>query len=362
MTQLTSHLEIIKSLAEQIKRPIRVMEVCGTHTMTAFRSGLRSLLPENVSLLSGPGCPVCVTPTGFIDRAIALAQEPGITIATFGDLVRVPGTESSLERERARGARINIVYSALDAFRDAEQNPDRQVVFLGVGFETTAPTVAWTVKKALTGRLGNFSILPAHKTIPQAMAALMQGGEVKIDGFLCPGHVSAIIGSRPYEFLCRDYGIPCVVAGFEAGDMILAIEMILRQRIEKRATVEIQYTRGVGETGNPEAQAILREVFEECDSEWRGLGTIPRSGLRLRDTFRAHDAFLRWPALPLPTPVEPPGCRCGDVLRGARLPTECPLFRTRCTPETPVGACMVSSEGACAAYYRYAHSGSEKEE
>lgn len=354
MTTFESHLNSIRSLAARLGRPVRLMEVCGTHTMTAFRSGLRALLPENVSLLSGPGCPVCVTPTGFIDRAIALARDPAITLATFGDLLRVPGTASSLEQERARGARVSIVYSALDALQDAERRPDRQVVFLGVGFETTAPGVAWTVNQALEKKLGNYSVLAAHKTMPAAMDALLRGGEVRIDGFLCPGHVSAIIGSRPYESLCRDYGIPCVVAGFEAGDMILAIDMLLRQRVEQRAEVEIQYTRGVNPTGNQAAQALLKKVFEECDSQWRGLGIIPRSGLRLRQEFRAHDAFLRWPALTLPPAAEPEGCRCGDVLRGVCRPTECPLFRTRCAPETPVGACMVSSEGACAAYYRYA--------
>jgi len=331
------------------------MEVCGTHTVTAFRSGLRSLLPATITLQSGPGCPVCVTPTSFIDRAIALTRQSNVTIATFGDLVRVPGTESSLERERAQGARVTVVYSALDALGDAERHPDRQVVFLGVGFETTAPTVAWTVKQAAADGRNNFSVLGAHKTMPPAMAALMRGGETRIDGFLCPGHVSTVIGSRPYEFLCRDYRIPCVVTGFEPGDMILAIEMILRQRIERRANVEIQYTRGVSETGNTEAQSILRQVFEACDSEWRGLGTIPHSGLRLRTAYRAHDALLRWPELELPLPIAPSGCLCGEVLRGARTPPECPLFRTQCTPETPAGACMVSSEGACAAYYRYAY-------
>ncbi len=348
------HIETLKTLATQLARPVHMMEVCGTHTMTAFRSGLRSLLPGNISLLSGPGCPVCVTPTGYIDRAIALSRIKDVTLATFGDLLRVPGTESSLELERARGAQIKVVYSPLDALQDAHEHPERQVIFLGVGFETTAPAVAWTIQKAAAEKCLNFSVLCAHKTMPQAMATLLQGGELRIDGFLCPGHVSSIIGSRPYEFICREYGIPCVVAGFEAGDMILAIEMLLRQLAEKRAAVEIQYTRGVGATGNPQAQAILREVFEEGASEWRGLGIIPGSGLNLRDAFRAHDALRRWPDIALPQPAEPAGCICGDVLRGARAPTECPLFRRRCTPETPVGACMVSSEGACAAYFRYA--------
>ncbi len=341
-------------MADRLGRPARIMEVCGTHTMTAFRSGLHALLPAAIRLLSGPGCPVCVTPTAFIDRAIALARRTDVTLATFGDLLRVPGTESSLERERARGAQVKVVYSPMDALAEARARPERQVVFLGVGFETTAPAVAWTLKQAVAGNQSNFSVLCAHKTMPRAMAALLRGGDVKIDGFLCPGHVSAIIGSRPYAFICREHGIPCVVAGFEAGDMLAAIGMLLRQLVEKRAAVEIQYTRGVGPDGNPEARAILDEVFEPCDSDWRGLGVIAGSGLRLGDAFRAHDALRRWPDLVLPAPAEPAGCLCGDVLRGARTPAECPLFRTRCTPETPVGACMVSSEGTCAAYFRYA--------
>lgn len=349
------HLETLRELAARLARPARIMEVCGTHTVAAFRSGLRSLLPDNVSLLSGPGCPVCVTPAAYLDRAIALARIERVAIATFGDLLRVPGTESSLERERARGARVKVVYSPLDALRDAAAHPEQQSVFLGVGFETTAPAVAWTIKQAAADRRLNFSVLCAHKTMPQAMAALLRGGDVKVDGFLCPGHVSAIIGSRPYEFICRDYGIPCVVAGFEPADMIQAIEMLLRQIVERRAAVDIQYTRGAGADGNLEALAIMDEVFEACDDDWRGLGIIPGSGLHLRPAFEAYDALQCWPNLSLPQPAAPAGCICGDVLRGARTPAECPLFRTRCTPEMPAGACMVSSEGACAAYFRYAH-------
>ena len=387
------HLETIKRLAERIGHPVRLMEVCGTHTMTAFRSGLRSLLPPNVELLSGPGCPVCVTPDDFVDRAIAIARRPDVIIATFGDLLRVPGTESSLERERARGADIRVVYSALDALALAQKQPDRKIVFLGVGFETTAPTVAWVIRKAARLRQGfggqahlrqgfplrdaaaagqvggqarlrqgsggqargmaNFMVLTAHRTMPPAMAALLQGGEVAIDGFLCPGHVSAIIGTRPYEFISRDYSLPCVVAGFEADDMLAAIAMLLKQVAEKRAQVEIQYTRGVSADGNLEALKIMAEVFEPCDAEWRGLGTIPASGLDIREAYRAHDAQAVFTPQPCPKPVHRPACLCGDVLRGAKLPTDCTLFRTACTPETPVGACMVSSEGTCAAYYRY---------
>ncbi len=362
--------------------------------MTAFRSGLRSLLPPKVALLSGPGCPVCVTPDEFVDRAIAIARRPDVIIATFGDLLRVPGTESSLERERARGADIRVVYSALDALALAKKKPDRKIVFLGVGFETTAPTVAWAIRKAACLRqgfggqardgLGNFLVLSAHRTMPPAMAALLRGGEastrshskgrksemaapseaksvakakegeVAIDGFLCPGHVSAIIGLRPYAFISRDFSLPCVVAGFEADDMLAAIEMLLKQVTEGRAQVENQYTRGVSADGNLEAQAIMAEVFEPCDAEWRGLGMIPLSGLGIREAYRAHDAQAVLAPQPCPKPTKRPACLCGDVLRGAKPPTACTLFRTVCTPETPVGACMVSSEGACAAYYRYA--------
>ncbi|MCX6991869.1 MAG: hydrogenase formation protein HypD [Kiritimatiellaeota bacterium] len=346
-------MESIKRLAKQIGRSIRLMEVCGTHTMTAFRSGLRSLLPPNVALLSGPGCPVCVTPDDFVDRAIAIARRPDAIITTFGDLLRVPGTESSLERERARGADVRVVYSALDALALAKKQPDRKIVFMGVGFETTAPTVAWAMRQAIRDGSCNFLVLSAHRTMPPAMAALLRGGEVAIDGFLCPGHVSAIIGTRPYAFICREYAIPCVVAGFEADDMLAAIEMLLKQVAEGRAQVENQYVRGVSADGNLEAQAIMAEVFAPCDAEWRGLGMIPLSGLGIREAYRAYDAQAVLAPQSSAKPAKRTECLCGDVLRGAKLPTACKLFRTACTPETPVGACMVSSEGACAAYYRY---------
>lgn len=351
---MNPYLESIHCLAAQIVRPVRLMEVCGTHTMTAFRSGLRSLLPQNVVLLSGPGCPVCVTPDDFVDRAMAIARRADTVIATFGDLLRVPGTESSLERERAGGADIRVVYSVLDALALARKQPERKIVFLGVGFETTAPTVAWAIRQAARDGLHNFLVLSAHRTMPLAMAALLRGGEVMIDGFLCPGHVSAIIGVRPYEFICRDYALPCVVAGFEADDMLAAMAMLLKQMVEGRAQVENQYTRGVSGDGNLEAQSVMAEVFAPCDAEWRGLGVIPSSGLAIRAEYRAHDAQAVLAPGPCAKPTKRTACICGDVLRGMKLPTACPLFRVACTPETPIGACMVSSEGACAAYYRYA--------
>lgn len=274
-------------------------------------------------------------------------------MATFGDMLRVPGTESSLERARAGGAQVRVVYSPLDALQDAQENPSLQVVFLGVGFETTAPTVAWTIRAAAEGAVGNYSVLCAHKTMPQAMAALLAGGEVKVDGFLCPGHVSAVIGAEAYDFICRDYGIPCVVAGFEAADMAEGMEMLAKQIVEGRAEVEIQYRRAVERQGNAMAQAILEEVFTPSDAAWRGLGVIPGSGLSIRELFAAHDAARRFPGLNLPRPRAHTGCRCGEVLRGALTPDGCGLFARACTPEKPVGPCMVSAEGACAAWYRY---------
>lgn len=346
------HIRSVRELAARIGRPVKLMEVCGTHTMAAFRSGLRSVLPENVVLLSGPGCPVCVTPNGYLDLALAIAEQPDTVVATFGDMVRVPGSRSSLEQARARGARVLIVYSALDALEEARRNPGVRVVFLGVGFETTVPGTAWAIQEAEKA-VSNFYVLGAHKTMPRAMAALLEGGEVQIDGFICPGHVSVVIGSKPYEFIARDHGIPCVVTGFEPADLVVGIEMLLRQIAERRAAVEIQYTRGVEREGNPKARAVMDEVFGACDAEWRGLGSIPGSGLKIRDEFASRDAARVFAGIEVPAASEPKGCRCGDVLRGACTPTECPLFRRVCTPDNPVGACMVSNEGTCAAYFKY---------
>ncbi len=351
---IDSHITSIRRLAEKISRPVRLMEVCGTHTVTAFRSGLRTLLPDGVSLLAGPGCPVCVTPGKYIDWIIAVAQQPDTVVATFGDMVRVPGTETSLEKVRALGAGLRLVYSPVDALNEAARNPDTRIVFFGIGFETTAPTVAWTIREAARRGLNNYSVLCAHKTMPVAMAGLLSGGEVRIDGYMCPGHVSVIIGARAFDFISREYKKPCVVAGFEPGDMALAIEMLLRQLAENRAEVEIEYRRSVGREGNPEALAAIDEIFEECEAEWRGLGTIPRSGLKIREKFAAHDASKLFSDIEPAASAENPGCICGDVIRGARTPHDCPLFRKVCTPASPVGACMVSGEGTCSTYYKYA--------
>ncbi len=344
----------IQALSARIGRTVQFMEVCGTHTMAVFRSGLRALLPPGVRLLSGPGCPVCVTPNQYVDQAIAIARQPGTLVTTFGDMMRVPGTECSLERARAAGAAVRIVYSPLDALKLAEQNPGTRVVFLGVGFETTAPAIGWTIQDAARRGILNYSALCAHKTMPQAMAALAASGELRVDGFICPGHVSIVTGTGIYEFLARDYKTPCVVAGFEAADIAQSMAMLLHQIAEGRSAVEIQYTRAVTPEGNPAAQAVIADVFEPSDENWRGIGVIPGSGLAVRAKYAQHDASKLFATVPVPPSREPAGCRCGEILRGVCTPSECPLFRKLCTPATPVGACMVSSEGTCSAYYRYA--------
>jgi len=342
----------IHILAESINRErVNLMEVCGTHTMSLFRNGIRDLLPESVVMLSGPGCPVCVTPSGYIDAAIELARN-GYTIVTFGDMFRVPGSESSLERERAGGCDIRVVYSPAEALGIAKRNPTRNVVFLSVGFETTAPVMAATLKQAREDSLDNFTILCGNKLIPPAMRALLEQGEAKIDGFMCPGHVSVMIGCAPYEPIVREYGRPCVITGFDAEDILMGIFMLLAQMREGRAEVEIQYVQCVKPEGNPKARAEVEEVFEECDSLWRGLGEIPASGLALRGKYRYFDAEQRT-GVRVTSGEEPRGCRCGDVLRGIVVPTDCPLFGEVCRPESPVGPCMVSSEGTCAAYFKY---------
>jgi len=345
----------INELARRVGRDVRLMEVCGTHTMSAFRSGLRQLLPSNVRLISGPGCPVCVTDTNYIDAAIALCRRPGVMMTTFGDLVRVPGSPSaggSLERERAAGAGVRVVYSPTDAVALARDNPAKQVVFLGVGFETTAPTVAASIVQAAKDGIRNYFVLCAHKTMPRAMEALLHDREIKIDGFLCPGHVSVITGAAIYRFICEKYKIPCVVAGFEALDMLKAIEMLLAQIADGRAEVEIEYSRSVNERGNIAAQKLLAEVFEECDAGWRGFGNIPRSGLAIRAKYAQFDAAKSL-GVKFEAARPHPGCRCGDVLRGVITPPECKLYGKACTPTNPVGPCMVSNEGTCAAFFKY---------
>lgn len=329
-----------------------LMEVCGTHTVAIARNGIRDLMPEGLRLASGPGCPVCVTCNRDIDTVIALARIPNVTITTFGDMTRVPGSTSSLLAEQAAGRSVEIVYSPLDALAFAKAHPEREVVFVGVGFETTTPLVAMAIKRARAMGLSNFTVFAAHKNMPGALELLVGDPTLELDALILPGHVSTIIGAEPYRFLAEKYGIPGVITGFEPVDVLQGIAMLVRQLHEGRAEIEIAYARGVMPEGNPVALAAIDEVFETCTATWRGLGDIPGSGYRIRDEFANFDAVRRFEPDVEPT-RDPKGCRCGDVLRARIAPNECPLFRTVCTPENPVGPCMVSSEGSCAAYYRY---------
>jgi len=340
----------IEQTAEGLGRPVRFMEVCGGHTMAIHRFGISALLPLGIELLSGPGCPVCVTATTYIDRAVAAARDEGAVLATFGDLYRVPGGDGSLEDAVAAGADVRVVYSPRDALRIAAADPARQVVLLAVGFETTAPGVAATVLETASAGLSNFRVLSGHKTMPPALAALLEAPEVALDGFILPGHVSTIIGAEPYRFIPERFGVPCSIAGFEPADVLQSILALVEQCVEGRARVENNYGRVVREKGNPTALALMNKVFEPADAQWRGIGLIEGSGLDLRDQWRAY-------RLPRPDPAEPSagakGCRCGEVLRGLVKPPQCPLFGQSCTPDSPVGPCMVSSEGSCAAHFKY---------
>jgi len=341
----------IEKISVEISERFRFMEVCGTHTMSAARNGLHSLLPKTVQLISGPGCPVCVTQPGYIVAACELAQR-GITVVTFGDLMRVPGGESSLERENASGADVRVVYSPLDSLKYAKEEHDKEFVFLGIGFETTVPTVAATIESAKAQGVTNFSVLSAHKTMPMAMRALLDSPSLRIDGFLCPGHVSVITGTFIYEFIPKEYGIPCAVTGFEPLDILLGIRALLKMRVENRYEVENVYARAVRAEGNEYARRIVESVFEPSDAEWRGIGNIPGSGLTIREEYSEFDAARRH-GVTIPN-IEPPrGCLCGEVLRGAKEPFDCPLFDKVCNPQSPIGACMVSSEGACSAAWKY---------
>ena len=349
--------QLVRGLIESIHKlapaeGATLMEVCGTHTVSIARNGIRALMPEGVRLSSGPGCPVCVTSNRDIDAVIALARIPDVTIATFGDMTRVPGSTSSLLKEQAAGRDVRIVYSPLDALKIAQDNPGREVVFVGVGFETTTPLVAMAIKRAAALGLKNFTVFAAHKNMPGALEAIVNDPQLKVDALILPGHVSTIIGAEPYRFLAEKYGIPGVITGFEPVDILQGIGMIMRQLHEGRAEIEIAYARGVMWEGNPVALAAIDEVFETCTATWRGLGPIEGSGYRIRPAFGRYDAVKRFRPEVEPT-QDPKGCRCGDVLRGIMPPSDCPLFRTVCTPENPVGPCMVSSEGSCAAYYRY---------
>jgi hydrogenase expression/formation protein HypD len=342
---------LVERIARAGKRPMRLMEVCGTHTVSIFRSGIRSLLPDTVTLLSGPGCPVCVTAQKEIDAFVNLAREPDTIVATFGDLIRVPGSGSSLQREKADGADVRIVYSTVDALALARENPDQRVVFLGVGFETTAPTVAAAILAAHQEGLQNFFVISAHKTVPPALAALA-AGQINIDGFLLPGHVSVIIGLDAYRPFFETHRIPCVVAGFEPADILQGIAMLVDQIAAGSPALENAYPRAVTNPGNTKAVTVMQAVFQVVDADWRGIGTIAASGLAIRDEYAAYDAMKAFDLRLQPVP-EPNGCACGEILTGVKIPPQCPLYKTVCNPMAPVGPCMVSSEGTCAAYYRY---------
>lgn len=349
--------EVAHRLAEKIRRmagdrEITLMEVCGTHTMAIFRYGLRTLLPRHIKLLSGPGCPVCVTPNHSIDQAIAYAREKDVILTTFGDMMRVPGSSSSLEKEKAKGHDIRIVYSTMQALKIALDNPQRKVIFFGVGFETTSPTVAASIAEAERERIKNYLVLCAHKLIPPAMEVLVNTPRLNVHGFICPGHVSTIIGAGPYKPIAGNHKTPCVIAGFEPLDILQAIYMLISQIKGGIAAVDIQYRRSVREEGNPRALDLLREVFETRDALWRGLGTIPGSGFKIRDKYRQFDAEQNMD-VEVEETKENPGCICGDILRGMKTPSDCQLFKSVCHPGNPLGACMVSSEGTCAAYYKY---------
>ncbi len=352
LRDITMARDLAESIRKVADRPLRFMEVCGTHTMAIARYGIKSMLGDNVKLVSGPGCPVCVTPQSQIDRFMQLGRETGNILTTFGDMIRVPGTKTNLEVERAKGADVRIVYSPLDAVEIAATNPDKRVIFFGVGFETTTPAVALAILEARERSINNFYVLSAHKLVPPALTALLSDPEITLNGLICPGHVSTILGSDTYLPIASDYGIPCVVTGFEPLDILQAIRMLVVQAISGQPKVEIQYSRAVSKTGNPSAQKSVYKVFTPEDAQWRGLGIIPMSGLRIKEEYAQHDASQFLPEQTA-APEEPSVCMCGVILKGLKSPRDCPAFGKACTPEYPIGPCMVSSEGSCAAEYKY---------
>jgi hydrogenase expression/formation protein HypD len=337
---------------KRLMKPMTIMEVCGTHTMAIHRGGIPSLLPDGMKLLSGPGCPVCVTPTSYLDKAIAIARQNDVILTTFGDMLRVPSSNGSLAHLRTDGFPVEVVYSPAQAVEMAKDNPTKQVIFLGVGFETTIPTIAASIKFARDNDIRNYSVLTAHKLVIPALRALISDPDLSVDGFLLPGHVSIVLGLEPYRFIADDYNRACVIAGFEPADVMQSLLMLAKQIEEDNQSVEIQYLRVVKPKGNHVAREIIDEVYEIADANWRGFGVIPDSGLVIRERFADFDAERRFP-VDVAEVAEPAGCRCGEILQGKINPTECGLFETVCNPEHPVGACMVSSEGTCAAYYKH---------
>ncbi|MBX6366209.1 MAG: hydrogenase formation protein HypD [Gemmatimonadetes bacterium] len=351
--------ELGRALAEEIRRLVepgrhyKIMEVCGGHTHTIYRYGVDDLLPANVELVHGPGCPVCVIPMGRVDDAIAIAHQPGVIFTCFGDMLRVPGSAGSLLDAKAAGADVRMVYSPLDALRLARSNPERDVVFLAIGFETTAPSTALTLRRARAEGVRNFFCICNHVTIVPPVRALLESPDLRLDGFIGPGHVCTVVGGRPFEFVASEYGKPVVISGFEPLDLLQSVHMILRQLAEGRCEVENQYRRVVPYEGNPQALRVMAEVFElRPHFEWRGLGFISQSGLKLSAAYAEFDAERRW-RVPGVRVADPKACQCGEVLKGVIKPWECKVFGTACTPQHPIGTCMVSSEGACAAYYNF---------
>jgi hydrogenase expression/formation protein HypD len=342
---------LIRRIFEVSTRPVHLMEVCGTHTVSFFRYGIREMLPKHIRLLSGPGCPVCVTPNQDIDLAIALSRRDDVILATFGDMMRVPGSTSSLQKEKAEGRRIRMVYSPLEALRLARENPGKKIVFLAVGFETTSPAIASTLLQAHGEGIPNLYFLNSQKRVPPAIRALFESGKVQIHGLILPGHVCTILGKEPFEFISKEFHRSAVIAGFEPLDLLQAVWMLVNQIEKEQASVENQYVRVVRDQGNPVAVRKMEQAFQQSEALWRGLGWIPGSGCRLKDPFSSMDARR------IEVDVEPsrehPGCLCGEILQAVRTPPECPLFKTVCHPDHPVGPCMVSIEGACFTFFRY---------
>lgn len=351
-------IERIKTNAARLDHPIKLMEICGGHTHTIYRYGIENLLPESIDLVHGPGCPVCVIPMGRVDDAMWLAEQPGVILTTFGDMMRVPGTKGSLLQARARGCDIRFVYSPLDALKIAEDNPDKKVVFFAVGFETTTPSTAVTLKAAKTRNVKNFSVFSNHVLVEPPLRAIANGGETRVDGFIGPGHVATVVGTQAFEFLARDYNLPVTVCGFEPLDILQGVNMLVDQFVSGdiaagNARVENQYARVVRPEGNESARALLDEVFTLRDEfEWRGLGWLPKSGMGISEAYADWDAERQF-QVPGVRVADPVACECGSVLTGYIKPWQCKVFGTACTPDTPIGTCMVSPEGACAAYYNF---------
>ncbi|BAY44974.1 hydrogenase expression/formation protein HypD [Scytonema sp. HK-05] len=346
-------LRAIEQLCQQLEKPIKIMEVCGGHTHSIFKYGIEDVLPEAIELIHGPGCPVCVMPKGRLDDAISISQNPNVIFTTFGDAMRVPGSTTSLLQAKAQGADIRMVYSPLDSLQIAKDNPAQEVVFFALGFETTAPSTALTILQAESEKIHNFSMFCNHVLVIPALEALLDNPDLQLDGFIGPGHVSMVIGTEPYQFISQQYQKPIVISGFEPLDIIQSVWMLLQQIVEKRCEVENQYNRLVEEAGNSVAIAAMNQVFEVRETfEWRGLDEIPNSAFKMRAEYAEFDAEVKF-TVPNLKVADHKACQCGEILKGVLKPWQCKVFGTACTPETPIGTCMVSSEGACAAYYKY---------